>query len=318
LDGGILGQLGDSALLPITAVQHAGVENGRLALTTDSHVVSPLEYPGGDIGRLAVAGTVNDLAVAGAVPLYLTAGFILEEGFSLELLRKYVDSMAETAAEAGVQVAAGDTKVVPRGQADGMYINTAGVGIVPRDLHLRPEAVQPGDVLLINGAPGEHSVAVLATRAGLEFETPVLSDCNPLNELIAAVLADEAVRPKIRFMRDATRGGVVAVLKELAVPAGLDVVLTESSLPTTPGVQGACELLGLDPLYLVNEGKVIMAVAPTAAERALELMHSHPLGSQAARIGSTAEGSGKVLLKTRLGGTRRLEPLSGAPLPRIC
>jgi len=318
-DNAILQELGDSALLPVEASRpDIGAWEGRLAVTTDSYVVSPHEFPGGNIGTLAVAGTVNDLAVAGAIPLYLTAGFILEEGLPLDLLERITTSMAKTARKSGVRIVAGDTKVVPRGEADGIYINTAGVGIVPSDLSLRPDAIQPGDVVLINGNIAEHGVAILATRAGLEFETTVESDCAPLNGLIEALLNNPTVRPHVRFMRDATRGGLVTVLKEVAVASAVDFTLAESSLPVSPSVGGACDLLGLDPLYLANEGKVVVAVAPEGVDEALTVMRSHPLGQEAVQVGQAIEGNGRVLLKTELGGTRRLELLSGAPLPRIC
>jgi hydrogenase expression/formation protein HypE len=322
LQNPILNKLGDSALLPVNAsgelLEAPLAAGGHLAVTTDSYVVHPPRFPGGDIGKLAVAGTVNDLAVAGAVPLFLTAGFILEEGLELEELEYFVESMARTAQEAGVEIVAGDTKVVPRGEADGLYINTAGVGIVTNGLNLDPANTRPGDVLIINGGIGEHGVAMLAKRAGLEFETTVRSDCAPLNGLLRPLLQKQELWPHLRFMRDATRGGLVAVLDELAQAAGADVAMTECAVPVSSDVHGACELLGLDPLHLANEGKVVMAVAPEVEQEVLGLLRAHPLGKQATTLGTVVPGEGHVLLKTPIGGTRRLEALSGAPLPRIC
>ncbi|MGC9399421.1 MAG: hydrogenase expression/formation protein HypE [Anaerolineae bacterium] len=289
---------------------------GRLALTTDSYVVQPIEFPGGDIGKLAVCGTVNDLAVVGATPRYLTAGFILEEGLPLETLERIVVSMAATAQVAGVQIVTGDTKVVERGAADGLFINTAGVGIVPTDLSLSPANLQSGDVLLINGTVGDHGMAVMMQREELAFTSTLKSDCAPLNGLIAALL--NAVPGAVRCLRDATRGGLVTVLNEWA-HHGVGIDIVEDAIPMREEVRAVSELLGLDPLYAANEGKVVIAVAPEAAETALAALQAHPLGRAAAVIGEiTGEHAGRVVLKTPYGARRILQMLTGAPLPRIC
>ncbi len=305
----VLAELGDSAVVDLPP----GV---RLALTTDSFVVQPLFFPGGDIGKLAVCGTVNDLAVAGATPLYLTAGFILEEGLPLATLERVVVSMAETARSAGVQIVTGDTKVVERGAADGLFINTAGVGSLPAGRSLAPAHLRPGDVLLINGPLGDHGLAVMLQREGLEFGSALESDCAPLNGLIAAVLA--AAPGAVRCMRDPTRGGLATVLNEWA-EVGVGMMLDEAALPIREEVRGACEVLGLDPLYAANEGKVVLAVAPEAAEAALAALRAHPLGRDAACVGQvTAEHPRRVVLRTRYGARRIVELLTGAQLPRIC
>lgn len=307
----ILDELGDAALFDV-----AGLSSGRLALTTDSYVVQPLFFPGGDIGKLAVCGTVNDLAVVGATPCYLSAGFILEEGLPLETLEQVVNSMAETARAAGVEIVAGDTKVVERGAADGLFINTAGVGVVPADMHLTPASLRPGDQILINGPVGDHGMAVMMQREGLRFSSSLMSDCTPLNGLIAALL--EAVPGAMRCMRDPTRGGLVTTLNEWA-DAGVGIAVEETAIPVREEVRAVCEMLGLDPLYAANEGKVVIAVTPEAADEALAALQAHPLGREAAVIGQvTAEHRGRVVLRTPLGARRVIEMLVGAQLPRIC
>lgn len=298
---------GDAALLPVKA--------GHLAVTTDSYVISPLEFPGGDIGKLAVAGTVNDLAVSGATPQYLTVGFVLEEGFELDRLKRIVASLARTARWAGVRIVTGDTKVVERGKGDGLYINTTGIGQVAEPDRLGFDRIQPGDRILINGGLAEHAVAVLCQRAGIESADPFQSDCAPLNQMIEALLARFRT---IRFMRDPTRGGVATALKEIARRTGLDLTIEEGRLPVRAAVRGALELLGLEPWYLANEGKVLIIAAPEEAEAVVSFLRQYPGGETAAEIGRTAAGSGQLWLKTPYGGTRNLGLLAGVPLPRIC
>lgn len=302
-----LDELNDAATVTVPSTQ--------IALTTDSFVVSPLFFPGGDIGRLAVCGTVNDLAVTGAQPRYLSVGFIIEEGVSLEILERIVASMAETAHEAGVQIVTGDTKVVGRGAADGVFINTTGVGVHP--LALGPALLRPGDVLLINGTVGDHGVAVMTRREGLAFDAPLRSDCAPLNGLIASLLA--ACPGAVHCMRDPTRGGLAATLNEWALASGLGIEVREAAIPINEAVRGVCELLGFDPLYVANEGKVVIAVDPTAAETALTALRAHPLGRDAAIIGRVNEAhAGRVVLQTPFGAGRLLTMPSGELLPRIC
>ncbi|MCL5982223.1 MAG: hydrogenase expression/formation protein HypE [Firmicutes bacterium] len=306
-DNPILARLSDAALLP-------GVE-GRLAVTTDSFVVQPIFFPGGDIGKLAVCGTVNDLAAAGAKPLYLTVSFILEEGLALEELEAVAASLSAAADSCGVQVVAGDTKVVPRGQADKVYLNTTGIGLADPRLALGAERVTPGSAVILSGTAGDHGIAVLSCRDGFSFGTPVMSDCAPLYSLL------EAVSPffsAVCWMRDPTRGGVGAVLNELAESAGVDIVVEESSLPVSPEVKAASELLGLEPLYLANEGKMVLVVEEQAAEAVCSGLRAHPLGRKAEIIGRVERGSGSVWLRTILGGTRAVDMPAGLPLPRIC
>jgi hydrogenase expression/formation protein HypE len=311
----ILDNLGDAALL-------GELPQGQVALSTDSYVVQPLFFPGGDIGKLAVCGTVNDLAVAGAVPLYLSAGFVLEEGLRLKTLERVVRSMAQTAHAAGVQIVAGDTKVVERGAADGLFINTAGVGIVPPGVDLAPASLRSGDVLLVNGTVGDHGMAVMMQREGLAFGSALESDCAPLNQLTAALM--DAAPGAVRCMRDATRGGLATVLNEWAevgagAAAGVGIEIEEEAIPIREEVRAACEFLGLDPLYAANEGKVAVAVAPEAADTALAALRAHPLGQDAAIIGHiTDEHAGHVVLRTPYGARRILLMLTGAQLPRIC
>jgi hydrogenase expression/formation protein HypE len=304
-----LEQGGDSAILELPPAP------GRLAMTTDSFVVNPMFFPGGDVGHLAICGTVNDLAVAGARPLWLTAGFIIEEGFLISDLRQIVASMAATAAEAKVAVVAGDTKVVGRGQVDGCFINTAGVGVVPPGRDLGPRRVEPGMAIVVSGSIGEHGVAVLSARAGLSFETPVVSDAAPLAELTAAVLA---AAPGVAVMRDPTRGGLATTVAEIAEQSGCDMVLDEGLVPVSAAVGGACEMLGLDPLYLACEGRVIVWCPASEASAVVEAMRRLPVGSRARVVGQVSGRGGRCFLRTSLGGTRRLEMLAGENLPRIC
>jgi len=303
-----LAPLGDSAVVPPT--------EGRLALTTDSYVVRPLVFPGGDIGELAVNGTVNDLAVAGARPLWLTAGFVLEEGLPVDRLREVVRSMGTAARRAGVPIAAGDTKVVERTKADGLYVTTAGVGVLDHGLELVPASVRVGDRLLLSGTLADHGMAVMIARGDLHLEGDVSSDTAPLNELTTALLG---LGEGLRWMRDPTRGGLATALNELAVQASLAVRLDETRLPVKPAVFAACEILGIDPLYVANEGKLVAVVAAEAAADALAILRAHPLGADAVEIGVVeAEPEGMVLLDTALGGSRIVDLLVGDPLPRIC
>lgn len=303
----ILEEEGDAAQLPLLP--------GRVAVSTDTFVIHPLEFPGGDIGKLAVAGTVNDLAVSGAIPQYLTVGFILEEGLPIERLKKIVDSMAQTARGAGVRIVAGDTKVVERGKGDGIYINTTGIGYYPVVGRLGFERIEPGDCVLINGGIAEHAVAVLSERAGIGFSQSLKSDCRPLNIMINALLEQFH---GIRFMRDPTRGGVATTLKEIALHTGMDMEIQEEWLPVRPQIRGALELLGMEPYYMANEGKVLIIASSEEADRIVEFLRQFPDQKLAGIIGTVKKGSGNVLLKTPFGGTRNLGMLSGAPLPRIC
>jgi hydrogenase expression/formation protein HypE len=308
LSNPLLEPLGDAALLE--------VNGSRLAFTTDSYVVHPLEFPGGDIGELAVNGTVNDLAVSGARPLALSAGFVVEEGFEMARLRRLAASMARAAEAAGVPVATGDTKVVERGKADGLYVNTAGIGIVRAGARLGPERVQTGDRVLVSGTIGDHGMAVMVARGELALEVELESDTAPVHELAASLLE---LGDAVRWLRDPTRGGLATALNELAQQAGVAVALEESALPLRPAVVGACELLGIDPLYVANEGKLVAVVAADAAGDALARLQAHALGEEAATIGEIrAEPEGLVVLDTAFGGGRIVDMLVGDPLPRIC
>jgi hydrogenase expression/formation protein HypE len=289
---------------------------GRLSVSTDSHIVSPLFFHGGDIGRLAVCGTVNDVCMTGAIPLYLTAGFILEEGLPVEILEEIVKSMQAASLEAGVQVVAGDTKVVEKGKADGIFINTAGVGWIPEGRLIGGEQARPGDVVLLSGTLGDHGIAVLAARGDLGFQTEISSDVAPLNHLIAAVL--EAA-PHTHVLRDPTRGGLATTLNEIATQSKVGIWLDEKVIPIRNEVRAASEILGFDPLYIANEGKVIVITPPEEADSALQAMRSTRFGEMAARIGSVKpDPAGRVLLKTLIGGTRILDVMTGEMLPRIC
>ncbi|MBA3476386.1 MAG: hydrogenase expression/formation protein HypE [Actinobacteria bacterium] len=308
LDNPMLSPLADAALF---------TQNGsRLALTTDSYVVKPLFFPGGDIGELAVNGTVNDLAMMGARPLYLTAGFIVEEGFPTTDLRRIAASMGAAARAAGVAVVAGDTKIVEREKGDGVYINTAGIGVVERELELSPTLVQPGDKILVSGTLGDHGIAVMVARGNLELEVELESDTAPLGGLVAALLD---ATDGVRCLRDLTRGGLATVLNEIALVADVGIVIEEAMLPVRPEVNGACEILGIDPLYVANEGKLVAIVAPEAAAAAFAALASHELGIDTELIGEVrATPPGLVLLETAFGGRRVVDMLVGDPLPRIC
>jgi hydrogenase expression/formation protein HypE len=289
----------------------------RLAFTTDSYVVEPLFFPGGCIGDLAVNGTVNDLAMMGATPLWLSCAMIIEEGFSRHRLAEVATAMRVAADLAGVKIVTGDTKVVPRGKADGLFINTSGIGVIRHDLQIDGTRACCGDRIIISGTIGDHGIAVMAAREGLELESGVRSDCAPLNGLVAHLLA--AGGDAVHVLRDPTRGGVATTVKEIALQSGVDITLDEASLPLTAGVKGVCSILGLDPLYVANEGKLLAFVAPERAEELLSLVRLHPLGKDAAIIGEvTKAGAGKVRMHTSVGGFRGVEMLAGEQLPRIC
>ena len=304
-----LENLGDAAVLELGS--------GRLAMSTDSFVVQPLFFPGGSIGELAINGTVNDLAVSGAEPKFLSASFILEEGFPLAQLAAIVDAMAKAAATAGVKIVTGDTKVVERGHGDGCYINTAGVGLIRPGISVSPLHAMPGDEILVSGTIGDHGMAIMSVREGLEFESQIRSDCAALNGLIAGVLA--AVGGAVHTMRDPTRGGLASTLNEIAQSSGVGVEIDDPSLPVRHEVQSACELLGLDPVYVANEGKAVFFVAPEAADQVLAALRAHPLGRDAARIGRvTAEHKGMLVARTAMGANRVIPTQIGEQLPRIC
>jgi hydrogenase expression/formation protein HypE len=289
----------------------------RLAFSTDSFVISPRFFPGGDIGSLAVHGTVNDLAMCGAQPLALSAGFILEEGLPMDELWRIVQALAEAARGVGVPVATGDTKVVDRGKGDGIYINTSGVGLIPEGINISPLRAEPGDKVLISGRIAEHGMAIMSVREGLAFETELVSDSAPLNALVAAVL--EVAGEHVHVLRDPTRGGVSSALNEIAQAAKIGIRLVETAIPLGDAVRGACEILGLDPLYVANEGKAIAIIAPDYAQAALAAMRAHPLGRDAAIIGEVvADHPRRVTLRSRIGGRRVVDMLSGEQLPRIC
>jgi hydrogenase expression/formation protein HypE len=307
-DNALLAPLSDAALL-----EPAG---SRLAFTTDSYVVKPIFFPGGDIGDLAVNGTVNDLAVSGARPIALSAGFIIEEGFAIADLRRIAGSMARAAAAAGAPIATGDTKVVERGNADGLYVTTAGVGVVADGTHLSAARARPGDRILVSGTLGDHGMAVMVARGELELEVDLESDTAPVHELAAALLS---LGDAVRWMRDPTRGGLATALNELAQDADLAVSLDEAALPLRREVIGTCEILGIDPLYVASEGRLVAVVAADAADEALALLQSFPLGADAAIVGELREDPpGFVLLQTTFGGSRVVDMLVGDPLPRIC
>ena len=288
----------------------------RVAMTTDTFVVSPLFFPGGDIGKLAVYGTVNDLAMAGARPQFLSTGFVLEEGFPLDELQRIVESMAAAAAEVGVQIVTGDTKVVDRGKGDGVFINTAGVGVVPEGIDVSPRRVAPGDAVLVSGDLGRHGMAIMSVREGLEFETALESDCASLAGLVETLLEAGG---DIHCLRDLTRGGLAAALNEIAMDASVGVELDEAAIPVSVPVASACELLGLDPLYVANEGRLVAFVPAEAAEEVLTRMRTHPAAPQAAIIGTvTEEHPGTVELRGMLGAGRIVDLLSGEQMPRIC
>jgi len=304
----VLNQLNDQAIVD--------VENCRIAFTTDSFVVHPLFFPGGDIGKLAVCGTVNDLAVGGAIPLYLSAGFIIEEGFAVAEISKISSSLSAAAAEAGVRIVTADTKVVERGACDKLFINTSGIGIISRGVDLGPHRVRTGDKIILSGYLGDHGIAILSSRKGIEFETSITSDCAPLNLLVNDLLPHAHA---IKAMRDPTRGGLGTLLNEIARQSGTGMTIYEDRIPIREEVQGVCEILGLDPLYLPNEGKLVAFVEAEHAEVFLTAMKKNPLGTDACIIGETAEKpAGKVIMETRVGGSRMIDMLVAEDLPRIC
>ncbi|MFZ0338357.1 MAG: hydrogenase expression/formation protein HypE [Terracidiphilus sp.] len=304
-----LENLGDAAVLE--------TGGARLAMSTDSFVVQPLFFPGGSIGELAVNGTVNDLAVSGAEPKFLSASFILEEGFPLAQLAAIVDDMAKSAATAGVKIVTGDTKVVERGHGDGCYITTAGVGLLRPGISVSPLHAMPNDAILVSGFIGDHGMAIMSVREGLEFESQIRSDCAALNGMITQIL--DAVGAAVHVMRDPTRGGLASTLNEIAHSSNVGIAIDESSIPVRPEVQSACELLGLDPVYVANEGKAVFFIAPEAADRVLEILRAHPLGKDAAHIGHvTAEHKHMLVARTAMGANRVIPPMIGEQLPRIC
>jgi len=308
-----LAKRNDQAVL---ALPEGGTDGARFVMTTDSFVVSPLFFPGGNIGSLAVHGTVNDIAMGGARPLYLSAGFILEEGYPLADLRRIVEAMAAAARDAGVAIVTGDTKVVEQGKGDGVFINTTGIGIVAAGVAPSAERARPGDAILVNGPIGDHGVAIMSCRETLAFETEILSDSCALHDLVATMVADV---PDIHVLRDPTRGGVAATLNEIAQQSGVGITLREAAVPVRPQVTAACEVLGLDPLYVANEGKLLAIVAAEQADRLLAVMRAHPLGRDAAQIGTVhSDPDHFVQMETAFGGKRMVDWLSGEQLPRIC
>ena len=304
----ILSRLDDSAVIEAS---------GRLAFTTDSYTVDPLFFPGGDIGRLAVSGTVNDLAMVGATPLGLSLALIVEEGLPLDILDRVMRSVQDTCAQAHVDIVTGDTKVVPRGTADKLFINTSGLGIIAEGLDISGSNARPGDSILVSGAIAEHGVAIMSSREGLSFSSEILSDCAPLNGMVGALL--EAAGESIHSLRDPTRGGLATTLNELASQSGTSFIVEEDSIPLSDEVRAACEMLGLDPLYVANEGKLVAIVGPKGADAAMRALRSHPLGLRAAIIGEVVEGRpGRVMMRTHIGPTRLVGMLTGELLPRIC
>jgi hydrogenase expression/formation protein HypE len=319
-------QLLDDLIIPtLSGIPLAGqndaalvdVGGSRLAFTTDSYVVDPVFFPGGNIGSLAVNGTVNDLAMMGARPLFLSAGLIIEEGFSREDLGAILSSMRQAADAAGVRIVTGDTKVVPRGKADRIFINTSGIGLVEHDFTISGACARPGDRIIVNGTVGDHGIAVMAKREGLELQTDILSDCAPLNGLVAEIIAEGG--GDVHVLRDPTRGGVATTLKEIALQSDVTITIREDAIPLAGPVKGVCAILGLDPLYVANEGKLLVAVAPSAAEQVLARMKEHPFGRAAAIIGEVTDGGGgRLRMETAVGGVRAVEMLAGEQLPRIC
>jgi len=322
----VLKQLDDAAVVGLSKVQSPKsgtktdfglrAEDWRLAFTTDSYVIQPIFFLGGDIGKLAICGTVNDLAMSGARPLYLSASFIIEEGLSMDDLERIVVSMRQAADEAGVEVIAGDTKVVNKGSADGLFINTSGVGIVPEQIGISGSNARPGDRVIVSGTIGDHGIAIMSQREGLEFSASLRSDCAPLNKLVAAML--EASR-EVHCLRDPTRGGLATTLNEFAAQSGVGILIHEDRIPIHDAVRGACEMLGLDPLHVANEGKLVAVVSEADAEKVLACMKGHPYGAGAAIIGEVrAEHPGRVVMRTLLGTSRLVDMLVGDLLPRIC
>lgn len=309
----LLATLEDQATVSLAELVAHG---DRLAFTTDSYVVTPMQFPGGDIGTLAVCGTVNDLAVSGARPLYLSCGLVIEEGLEMAQLAVIIDSLAATARQAGVSVVTGDTKVVERGAADKLFINTAGIGVIPAGVQISASRARPGDAVIVSGSLGDHGIAILLARNELALDAAVISDCQPLHGLVAAMLA---ACQDIHCLRDATRGGVATVLNEFATSSQVGIRINETAMPVNETVRGACEILGLDPLYLANEGKLVAVVPATHADAVLAAMRAHPAGRDAAIVGEiTAEPAGNVVLATAFGGHRMVDMLVGEQLPRIC
>jgi hydrogenase expression/formation protein HypE len=312
----VLPQFRNELLEPLHDGAIFSLGSARLAFSTDSFVVSPIFFPGGDIGKLAVNGTVNDIAMCGARPLYLSAGFILEEGIPIEDFWRVVSSMRDAAAKAGVTLVTGDTKVVDRGKADKIFINTSGIGVVLEGVNIHPGKARSGDKIILSGQIAVHGMSIMSVREGLEFETQIVSDTAPLNGLVDTILATTA---NVHVLRDPTRGGITSALTEIAQTAGVGIALNEAQIPISEEVKGACEILGLDPLYVANEGKLLAIVPAAAADGVLATMQAHPLGVNAAIIGEVIdEHPGFVTMKTRVGGTRVVDMLSGEQLPRIC
>lgn len=312
----VLPQFRNSLLQPLHDGAIFSLNGTRLAFSTDSYVVNPIFFPGGDIGKLAVHGTVNDLAMCGARPLHLSVGFILEEGLPMEDFWRVIQSMRQAADTAGVTLVTGDTKVVDRGKADKIFVNTSGVGVIPDGVNIHPGRAQPGDKILLSGAMAVHGIAIMSVREGLEFETEIASDTAPLNSLVDALVA---AKIDIHVLRDPTRGGITSALTEIAQSAKVGMLIDEARIPISEEVKGACEILGLDPLYVANEGKLLAVVAAQDANPTLSIMKSHPLGKDAAIIGEVIDDHpGFVMMKTRVGGTRVVDMLSGEQLPRIC
>ncbi len=307
-DNEILQSLHDGAVFEIG--------NERLAFTTDSYVIQPIFFPGGNIGTLAINGTINDLAMCGAKPLYLSASFIIEEGFSMEMLWNITKSMREASAESGVSIVTGDTKVVNKGKGDGIFINTTGIGVIQTGVSIHPKNVRTGDKIIISGSIAEHGIAIMSVREGLEFETEIISDCASLSSLVQLILNSTK---DIHVLRDPTRGGVASALNEIAETANVGIRIYEENIPVRDDVRSACEILGLDPLYVANEGKMILFVSSASAEIVLDILHNHPLGKNAAIIGEVVdEHPGTVVMKTSIGSTRIVDMISGEQLPRIC
>ena len=319
-------QLLDQLIIPaLNGEQESGrndaallnLPHGRLAYTTDSFVVDPIFFPGGNIGSLAVHGTVNDLAMMGARPLFLSVGLIIEEGFSKAELATILCSMREAADQAGVRIATGDTKVVPRGKADRIFINTSGIGLIESGTAIHGDMARPGDVIILSGTAGDHGIAVMASREGLKVGTDIRSDAASLNGLVDELM--DAAGPALHVLRDPTRGGIATTIKEIALQSGVAITLNEEAIPVNPAVRGVCSILGLDPLFVANEGKLLAFVEPQAAEQTLQRVRRHPLGKDAAIIGTVSAGeSGRVSLETIVGGMRTVEMLAGEQLPRIC
>jgi hydrogenase expression/formation protein HypE len=319
-------QLLDDLIIPIVSGTVPSGQNdaalleqvaGQLAYTTDSFVVDPIFFPGGTIGSLAVHGTVNDLAMMGARPLWLSVGLILEEGFSKASLKTILEDMRQAADKAGVRIVTGDTKVVPRGKADKIFITTSGIGVIEHTISIHGANAQQGDAIIINGTIGDHGIAVMAGREGLKVSTDIRSDSAALNELVADIIAEAG--DKLHVLRDPTRGGVATTIKEIAQQSSVSITLVEESLPVDPAVRGVCSILGLDPLFVANEGKLLAFVAPEVSDRVLARIRQHPLGTKAAVIGYVSSGeAGRVRMETTIGGTRAVEMLAGEQLPRIC